>query len=196
MSHPRERRLSISLLIGLLAIAPGPAFAEGGGGYPQTPFLPNTQGPGNAAVSYTPGPGVAYAWTTEVIDVRNANFSFTGLVEAGASAVNSLAGRLSFAFSGGEGLATGNGPLSVTNTNTAWSFLKGSNSISVSESTLYVTVIVNGRPVVVAEEVALALSRATKFGTSAAVEVEAPVLTTGGSFAATAVAVSKPVGPR
>ncbi len=179
------------VLLGLFILA-GPAFAGEGGGYPQAalPPLAAIVQNGTGTVSYTPGTGTAFSTSTETVDVQGSGFAYSGTVGADATASNSPVSRSSFATTGGSGAATGKGPLSVTNAGEAMTFQKGMNGISISEATVYVTVTVNGRQYVVAQEMAMALARTTQFGSSTATYA-AGSLPAGGAYTSTQVITSK-----
>src|SRR5271165_7273279 len=85
------------------------------------------------------GIGTATAVATDTVTVATPDFSYTGTIAA-AAAVN--AGKTSNqggAITGGIGTAVGSNP-TVTEAGYAQSFYKGGNSISKSESVLYVTI--------------------------------------------------------
>jgi hypothetical protein len=71
-------------------------------------------------------------------------------------------------------VSTSGGTTSVNSTSLTTSYTKGFNSISKTKA-IGRTIIVNGQAYVVAEEVAIAVARATKFGATAAVSVDASV---------------------
>ncbi|MGO9546177.1 MAG: hypothetical protein ACLPPF_15460 [Rhodomicrobium sp.] len=180
-------------LFGAIVFASGPGLA-GGGGDNLPPVFSLTGAPGQGGTttaSYTPGLGRSSSTASETVKVVGPGFDAAVTVDADASANNHLIGRSTSAVTGGYGGVAGNGSVSVTNTNVAESFLKGSNGISESESTVYVTVTVNGRSYVVAEEVAIALARSTQFGSSTAAYSNSGVNPLGGGYSSTQVIASK-----
>jgi hypothetical protein len=75
----------------------------------------------------------------------------------------------------------------------AVSLLKGGNEISKGISVVYVTVVLNGRSYVMAEDVAIALARSSQFGSSAASFVAGSNQLQSGGYSATTVISSKPM---
>ena len=123
-------------LFGAIVFASGPGLAGGGGdNLPPVFSLAGAPGQGGTTTaSYTPGLGRSSSTASETVKVVGPGFDAAVTVDADASANNHLIGRSTSAVTGGYGGVAGNGSVSVTNTNVAESFLKGSNGISESES--------------------------------------------------------------
>jgi hypothetical protein len=85
--------------------------------------------------------------------------------------------------------------VTVQSNSYTFSFDKGNASLAGGESTTVTTVVINGKIYAVAQELALALARATQFGATSAVEVEGTLtLLPGGGGVAAPVAASKSGG--
>jgi len=140
----------IAALLGLMALAAVPASAQSGGGSSFTPGF-GSAGHSSSFTTHVTGPG---------------GLNYTGTVGANASASNTPGGADSSVTTGGQGAGTGPG-LTIVSKNTDESFTKGPASISVGISTLSASEVVNGKTVPVAEDVSVAVSRATPFGSSA-----------------------------
>ena len=110
------------------------------------------------------GYGTSSSWAAETVDVHATNYTFSGSIVAAGSASSSADGLGSSAGVGTAGTVTGDGsgPVSTTSTSILQSLSKGDYSITVGKSTLFATITVNGREYLVAKEVAVALSRATR----------------------------------
>ncbi len=188
MRDLRIGRYVQAITVGLL-ISAGPAFADGGFPQPAFPAGGFVLQSGEGSAAYAAGPRAAYSWSAETIEVTGAGFAYTGTVSAAALATVNRKGVGTAVALGGYGSASGNVPMTVTSTNFADSFTKGSNSMTFGESVLTVTVVVNGRSYVVATEVAEAFSRATQFGSSTA--TFAGGTADGVNFSSTQVVTSK-----
>jgi hypothetical protein len=113
------------------------------------------------------GPGSAIASVTDTITLSGPSLSYTGTIGAAGAVAAAKSSNQGGAITGGTGAAAGAG-VTVTEQGYAQNFYKGGNSISKSESVLYVTIIgPDGKPHTVAEEVALAYARSTQFGGTA-----------------------------
>jgi hypothetical protein len=122
----------------------------------------------DGAASSEQGQGSTKSVATDTISVTGPGLAYNGQVQANASGSVSPSIHEATSLTGGNGAAAGTGPLSVTELSLGNAFYKGGAGISKSESVLLVTIEVNGKPYVVAEEVALALARNTQFGTAGA----------------------------
>ncbi|MGO9171476.1 MAG: hypothetical protein ACLP7P_05885 [Rhodomicrobium sp.] len=69
----------------------------------------------------------------------------------------------------------------VSSTSLTVTFTKGSASLSWGQSTTEVSVIINGKPYVVAQELAMAFARASQYGASSWAEAEGTLSLPGGS---------------
>ena len=163
---------SLCLAAVLLASGVGPAFAEGGSGFSAN--LP--AGPVPAAGS--PPQGNRY--------------TYEGGAEAGAYAQSGPGGNSATVSVGSYGAGSGRS-VTVSNSETATSFVKGTNVIAKGRSETVTKIDIGGNRYVVADELAIAVARASQFGATAAANLESGVAVAGGSSGGT-VPSGKPSG--
>ncbi len=84
--------------------------------------------------------------------------------------------------------------VNVNSNSFTWSFDKGPASISWGQSTTEVSVVINGKTYVVAQELAIAFARATQYGASSWAEAEGTLSLPGGSSPPVPVAAGKSGG--
>jgi hypothetical protein len=84
--------------------------------------------------------------------------------------------------------------VSVNSNSLSWSFDKGAASLSWGQSTTEVTVVINGKTYVVAQELAIAFARATQFGASSWAEAEGTLSLPGSGSSPVPVAAGKSGG--
>jgi hypothetical protein len=166
-----KRHMNRSLYVAavLLGSAMGPAFAEGGSGF--STFMSAGQAPGAGSSSQDVAVGTS---------AQGDRYTYNGGAEAGAYAQSGPAGNSASVNVGSYG-AAGGSTVTVQNSETATSFVKGSNVIAKGQSVTQTRIYIGGNQYVVADEVAIAVARSSQFGATAAAGVETGIGTVGGS---------------
>jgi hypothetical protein len=136
-----------------------PAF--GGGGLPDVSY------------QFAPAPFTAKASASDsaAFSSQNGDYASTGFANASARGGDSQEVHVS---TGHETVVRDvkSGGLSITSDTNAVVFQKGDSLIGRSRTETTTKITVNGQTYIVAEEVAMAVARATQFGSSAAASVE------------------------
>jgi len=146
-----------------------------------------------SAVIFSPNSPNAHASSEADVTVSGAGVNYT-----------------SSTFASGDTNAAGNAPASNVNSShitnesaqgdveylqnsdsKSTEFTKGGNSIGKTRSNTHTTIMVNGEPVIVSDEMAAAVSRITQFGSSAAAIANSNVEAAGGAYSVNQVNTSK-----
>ncbi len=172
-----------ALVLPLLWSAPA---ARAGGGYSEPSLVEQSKARTTAEHSAR---GASVAEDSVTIIAAGAGFSFTattgGIAGATPLAVAATVWDTTTVNTAVEADVT------VDSNAITHTIAKGRNSISKGRSATQVTIVINGKKYAVAREVAIAIARATQFGTSAAVEVEGTLWTRSSGYSAIPVASSK-----
>ncbi len=161
---------SLCLAAVLLGSSMGPAFAEGGSGF--STFMSAGQAPGAGSSSQDVAVGTS---------AQGNRYTYNGGAEAGAYAQSGPAGNSASVNVGSYG-AAGGSSATVSNWETATSFVKGTNVIAKGRSETVTKIYIGGNQYVVTDEVAIAVARSSQFGATAAAGVETGIATVGGSL--------------
>ena len=171
------------LALSLLWYMPG-ALAEGG--FPEPGFVLLSQR--DATTSHSTG-GEAVSSDSVTITASGPGYSLTSTTGGASAAAN-----LSTAVAVWDTTTIQTSvPSSVTvnSSSTSASFTKGGASLAAGKSVTEATITINGKPYVVARELAMAFARSTRFGSSSAVEVEGTLTLAGSGYSAAPVAATK-----
>jgi hypothetical protein len=172
-----------ALSLSLLWYMPG-ALAEGG--FPEPGFVQQSQS--DAAASYSTR-GEAVSAGSVTIAASGPGYSLTSTTGGVSAAVN-----LSTAAAVWDTTTVQTSVPSsviVDSSSASVSFTKGGASLVAGKSMTEATIMINGKPYVVAQELAIAFARATQFGSSSAVEVEGTLTLAGSGYSSAPVAASK-----
>jgi len=189
--RPAKSRLCRTLIPSALALslpwcAPA-AFA--GGGFSEPVFVQQSQT--GATASYS-ARGNSISTDSVTINASGDGFNLTSTTGAEGASSHIASGVVVWDTTTVQTSV----PASVTVDSNSFSlsFIKGAASLSWGESATEVTVVINGKTYVVAQELAIAYARASQFGTSSAVEVEGTLSLPGGGVSSTPVAAGKSGG--
>jgi hypothetical protein len=161
-------------------------LAQAEGGFPEPGFVQQSQRA--TATSYS-RKGEAVSADSVTITASGPGYSLTSTTGGVSAAVN-----LSTAVALWDTTAVQTSvPASVTvdSSSASASFTKGGASLSAGKSVTQATIVIDGRPYVVARELAMAFARATQFGSSSAVQVEGTLTFPGSGSSCAPVAASK-----
>jgi hypothetical protein len=158
-----------------------PVRADGGFGAPNM----------NIAVDHSKGHKTAAVSETVTVDLSGNGVELTATAGGDAAAGQSIGSAATTRNTSTAKTTNGNSKIVQNSASLSTGFSKGGNSITKSRSTAETIVSVNGKTYAVANEVAIAVARNTKFGSSAAVGVEASV--SGGANSSVDVAAAKPL---
>ncbi|MGO9475555.1 MAG: hypothetical protein ACLPWS_19445 [Rhodomicrobium sp.] len=185
---PQHRTLACFVL--LLELSSGATSARAGGGFSDPSLV--QQSKSGVVIEYSANGRPAVATEEITADVSGDGFNIISTVGGAAAAKGSCAGVWSTVTLLGTVDVQASVPANLTAITSAetTTFSKGGNSISYGIATTEATVVINGQTYAVAKELAIAVARATQFGSSAAVEVDG-TLSLPGSGSPSPVSTSK-----